>query len=54
MLLTIVIIVILIGVYVLFMKVYPVFGRRPSEGDIRRFSQSPQYAQNKFENQSQR
>lgn len=50
MVLGLVIIVILIGVYVLFMKVYPVFGRRPSKVDMRRFGQSPQYAHNKFEN----
>lgn len=50
MLLTLGIVVVVVGVYFLFMNVYPVFGRRPSKDDRKRFIKSPQYAQDKFDN----
>ncbi|MDR6549371.1 MBL fold metallo-hydrolase [Paenibacillus qinlingensis] len=50
MLLTLGIIVGLVGVYYVFMNVYPIFGRKPSRDEMKKFAKSPQYGLDKFEN----
>lgn len=50
MLLAIGIVVVVVIVFLIFMKVYPIFGRKPSKEVARGFTKSPQYAKGKFEN----
>ncbi|WNR42540.1 MBL fold metallo-hydrolase [Paenibacillus roseipurpureus] len=50
MLVTVGIIVGLIVLFLVFMRVYPVFGRKPSKLAASGYMQSPQYKQGKFEN----